>query len=106
MKKTFGIHLRAHRLGFRELAPFGYVRLMTNGTYWTVDVCPLNVLPCCSPGQHVVWWEDKESVKLVTIALERALVKGKLPSVLSGYGKVLTLELDDDGNLVESKKEN
>ena len=89
MKKTFGIHLRAIRLGFHELHGH-YIRVRAIGPPWLIDVCPYHCLPSGSGGEHVVWWEGPDDPFWLREVLQKLV-----PEPL---GEQKTFTVYDDGN--------
>lgn len=93
MKKRFGATLRAHRLGFHELASIGFVRIRADGPPWVVDVLPFDVKAedvRSSGGEHVRWWDGPH--RDIEEVLFRIVVK-QCPH---------TLYLDDNGKPTET----
>lgn len=90
MSPTFGMTIRAARLGYHKLDGIGFVRIRVGGPPHVIDVVPFHDVPSDKnrPGQHVVWWEGGTDVVERTI---RAHLRGEVT-------RRVQLFLNDDGS--------
>lgn len=61
MPATFGMTIRAARLGYRKVDGVGFVRVLAGGPPHQIDICPLDDVPSGQSKnkhrEHVVWWD-------------------------------------------------
>ncbi len=96
-ENTFGMTVRAARLGYHAVPRVGFVRIRagTGSPPHQIDVVPFHRVPVSrgkyqdSP-EYRVWWSDRFSVEIVCETVRR--------HVHSPVQKAITLYLDDDGN--------
>jgi len=96
-KRTFGVALRALRLGYRWSDQLRcYVRISPScATGWRIDLAPAHKVPADrGTVEYVPWWEADDDVFSVCPAL------GPLALQVEGLAGPRTLYVNDDGELV------
>jgi hypothetical protein len=99
MKATFGTTIRAARMGYHAVQGVGFVRILTGGPPWEIDILPFDdVRVQKGKTEHHVWWDTEESRRRV-----EWMIRQHVPSEVVNP-RVLFLDddaklLDDDGEL-------
>ena len=98
MKATFGMTIRAARMGYHAVEGVGFVRVLASDS----PPCEVHILPFDGvkvqkdKTEHRVWWADEECRRMVSEVIKR--------HVTSEVTKTRVLFLDDYGNDVGATK--
>lgn len=93
-KQSFGMTIRAGRLGYRQVLGVGFVRIRSGGPPHRVDVAPFDHVPTDKGAiEHVAWWEGEDLVQLVRQIMRNHFRGGEVDRPTS-------VLLNDDGRVV------